>query len=139
VKYPDFTITKPLPRQPPTPRIHCNVGVIEIKTLAYSEQKNVENRKVLVDEALLQTIEYAERLSTSPFSQREPNSLLITTYVVYGKYFTRITMTNHPNLGVVWRAEPWQFVFEEFSLAQGRAPFLYRLCEIAVRHWHYNG
>ena len=44
---------------------------------------------------------------------------------------TRLSNRYHP--------DPWQFVFEEFALAQGRAPFLYRLCEVAVRHWDYNG
>jgi len=139
VKYPDFTLTKPLPRQHPTPRIHCNIGIIEIKTLSDPEEKDVEKGNVSVDDALEQAVQYAERLSDSPFSRLEQNSLFISTYVVYGRYYTRITMTNHGAAGLLWQADPWQFVFEDFALAQGRAPLLYRLCELAVRHWDYNG
>jgi len=93
---------------------------------------DIEKHKLLVDDALRQTFESAERLSRSHFSRREQNSLLITTYQVYGRYYTRITMTNHPTAGLIWEAEPWQFVFEQLALADGRAPFLYRLCELAV-------
>jgi len=138
VKYPDFTLTKPLPRPTPTPRIHCNIGVIEIKTLSRPEERDVEKGNLPVDDALEQAVEYASRLSDSPFSLREQNSLFIATYVVYGKYYTRITVTNQGPVQV-YRAAPWQFAFEDFALAQGRAPFLYRLCELAVRHWDYSG
>lgn len=138
MKYPDFTLTKPLPRQPPTPRIHCNIGIIEIKTCR-PEERHIQNANISVEEALNQTLDYALRLSKSHFSLLQQNSRLIATYLVYGKYYTSITMINHPVAGLVWRAEPWQFVFEDFALAQGRAPFLYRLCELAVSHWVYNG
>jgi len=67
--------------------------------------------KLSLEDALEQTCEYAQRLSKSPFSQLEQNSLLIATYLVYGSYYTRITATNHPTAGLIWRAEPWQFVF----------------------------
>jgi len=138
VKYPDFTLSKPLPRQPPTPRIHCNIGVIEIKTLSLPEERDVEKGKLSVEEALKQALGYAQRLSNSPFSQREQNSTIIPTYVVYGTYYTRLVMIDTP-AGPVWEADPWQYVFEEFALDEDRAPFLFRLCELAVRHWAYNG
>jgi hypothetical protein len=137
VEYPDFTLTKPLPRQPPTPRVHCNIGVIEIKTRSNPQEQHVERGNLSVDDALIQAIGYARRLSTS-FSLREQNSRFIATYVVYGRYYTRVTVTNQGN-ALVSQVAPWQFVFEDFALAHGRAPFLYRLCELAVRHWNYNG
>jgi hypothetical protein len=137
VKYPDFTLTKPLPRQPPTPRIHCNIGVIEIKTRSNPEEQDVEKGNLSVEDALIQAAGYAKRLSTT-FSLQEQNSRFIATYVVYGRYYTRIIVTNQGN-ALVSHADPWQFVFEDFALAQGRAPFLYRLCELAVHHWDYNG
>ena len=137
VKFPDFTVSKPLPRQPPTPRIHCNIGIIEIKTEADPNLQGVERDHYSVDEAVLQAAEYAELLTTT-FSVQEQNSLCIATYVVYGKYYTRITLKYQGNVFVP-AAEEWQFVFEDFALAEGRAPFLYRLCELAVRNWDLDG
>jgi len=101
VKYPDFTLTKPLPRQPPTPRIHCHIGVIEIKTFSRPEERDVEKGNLPVDDALEQAVEYASRLFDSPFSLREQNSLFIATYVVYGKYYTRITVTTRYLYGFI--------------------------------------
>ena len=76
---------------------------------------------------------YAKRFTTSS-SLREQKSRFIASYVVYGRYYMRITVTHQEILSQV---DPWQFVFEDFALDQGRAPFLYRLCELAVRHWGY--
>ena len=136
-KFPDFTVSKPLPRQPPTPRVHCNIGIIEIKTEADADLQGVERDYQSVDEAVLQAVEYAELLSTT-FSVQEQNSLCIATYVVYGKYYTRITFQYQGDL-LSHAIEDWQFVFEDFALAEGRAPFLYRLCELAVRNWDLDG
>ena len=52
--------------------------------------------------------------------------------------YTKVVLINHPQVGLIWDVEPWQFIFEEMALPV-RAPFLYRLCELAVRHWDYNG
>lgn len=134
VSYPDFTLTKPLPRQHLTPRVHCNIGVIEIKTRSNPEEQDVEKGNVSVEDAVMQAVRYPRRLTTT-FSLQEQNSHSIATYVVYGRFYTRITMEN----AFVHLADDWQFVFEDFALAEGRAPFLYRLCELAVRHWDYNG
>ena len=136
VKYPDFTLSKPLPRQPPTPRIHCNIGVVEIKTEPDPEVQGVEMDHLSVDEAVLQAIEYARRL-TNTFSVTEQNSICIPTCVVYGKYYTSVTVFYQGN-ALNYESEDWQFVFEDFALAEGRAPFLYRLCELAVRNWNLN-
>lgn len=135
VNYPDFTVSKPLPRQPPTPRIHCHIGVIEIKTEDDPELQGVERGYFSVEEAVLQIAKYARRLSTT-FSVQGQNSHCIATYLVYGKYYTRITFHNQGNN---FALEDWQFIFEDFALAEGRAPFLYRLCELAVRNWDLDG
>ena len=50
VKYPDFILTKPLPRQPPTPH---NIGIIEIKTSSRPEEGNIQNGKLSVELAVL--------------------------------------------------------------------------------------
>lgn len=97
VNYPDFTLTKPLPHQPPTPRIHCNFGVIEIKTRSNPEEQDVEKGNPTVEDALVQATRYAKRLSTT-FALQEQNSCFIATYVVYGKYYTRIFFTNQGNV-----------------------------------------
>jgi hypothetical protein len=123
VEYPDFTVSKLLPRQPPTPQVHRIIGIIEIITEdLYS-----------VGEAVLQAVKSAKLLSTT-FSVQEQNSLCIAIYVVYGKYYTRITFRD----ALVFTVDDWQFVFEDFALAEGRAPFLYRLCELAVHNWGLN-
>jgi hypothetical protein len=114
VKLLDFTVSKPLPRQPPTPRIHCNIGIIEIKTEADPDRQGVERDYNSVDEAVLQAVEYAELLSTT-FPVQEQNSLCIATYVVYDKYYTRITFQYQGNV-LVPAVEDWQFVFEDFAL-----------------------
>jgi len=137
VTFPDFTLTKPVPREHPTPRIHCNIAVFEIKTQSNPEEQDIEKGNLSVGDAMAQAIGYAHRLTTA-FSIPDQNSQYIAAYLVYGRYYTKITMTDQ----LLYEAEPWQFVFEEFSvaaLAEGRAPLLYRLCELAVRHWNYNG
>jgi hypothetical protein len=135
VKY--FTVSKPLPRQPPTPQVNRNIGVIEIKTEPDPELQSVDNHFGVVKEALLQAVKYAELLTTT-FSVQDQNSLCIATYVVFGKYYTSITF-QHVGDALVHTVEDWQFVFEDFALAEGRAPFLYRLCELAVRNWDLDG
>ena len=134
--FPDFTLSKPLARQRPTPRINCNIGAIEIKTHSNPGQQDIARGNASVDSAVYQAAEYAIRLSTH-FSLLEQNSEIIATYVVYGDFYTRVYLVNE-----VVNTDPWQYIFEEFSpaaLAQGRAPMLFRLCELAVRHWAYNG
>ena len=79
---------------------------------------------------MLQATEYARRLSTT-FSVLEQNSRCIPTYVVYGKYYTRITVEEQGN-ALAYVADDWQCVFEDFALAEGRAPFLYRQCELKI-------
>lgn len=135
----DLPRTKPLPRPHPTPRVHCNIGVLEIKTRSRPtpEEQDIANNNASVDDAVVQAVDYAMRLTTA-FSLLENMSTTIAIYVVYGKFYTKVTtMANgFPIL------TPWQHVFEEFSpaaLAQGRAPMSYRLCELAVRHWAHNG
>ena len=137
VKFPDFTLTKPLPRQLPTPWVHCNIAVFEIKTRSNPDEQDVEKSNTTVENAVMQAVGYARRL-TNAFSLQEQNSPYIATYVVYGTYYMKVTFQNWGN-ALIPVVEPWQYVFEEFALAEGRAPFLYRLCELAVCHWNYNG
>lgn len=136
MKYPDFTFSKPIPRIPPSPRVHCHIGVVEIKTVKPND-RNVENGNSLVWEAISQTQEYSQRLSESPFAFHNHHSQCIPTFLVFGKYYTRLYLVDTP-LGPVWEVDSWLYVFEAMSLPE-RAPFLYRLCEVAVRHWSYNG
>lgn len=117
------------------PRLHVDEALSQYRA----------NRQPLLSIAILgssksrqKAIKYACRLSDSPFSLQDQNSLFIVIYVVYGRYYTRITETNQGHVQL-YQAAPWQFVFEDFALAHGRVPFLYRLCELAVRHWDYSG
>lgn len=71
------------PTAPTANRIHCNIGVIEIKTFSRPEETDVEKGNLSVNDALEQAVDYASRLSDSPFSLREQNSIFIATYVVY--------------------------------------------------------
>ena len=135
--FPDFTLTKPLPHQPSTPRIHCNIAIIEIKTRSNPQEQDVEKGNLSVAEAVAQAVQYSRRLTTT-YSLLEQNSQSIATYVVYGMYYTRVTWVYQGDI-LVHNVDRWQYVFEEFAFADGRAPFLYRLCELAVRHWDYNG
>lgn len=128
--YPDFMISKPLPRPPQTPRVNCPVAVVEIKNLNLTDNLSLM-------EALKQTQKYSERLSESAFSIKPPDSSCIETFLVYGERYSRLRQINTP-AGNFWNASPWQFVFEEMALP-ARAPLLYRLSEIAERHWQYDG
>ena len=85
-----------------------------------------------------QIFDYTRRLSDPAFALLEHNSNIIASYIVYGSYYTKVILINHPHAGVILDVEPWQFIFEEMALPN-RAPFLYRLSELAVRHWNYNG
>lgn len=136
MQYPDFTFTKPIPRIPPSPRVHCHIGVAEIKTLK-PDDKDVENGNATVWEAILQTQGYSQRLSGSPFAIHDQNSQCIATFLVFGKYYTRLYLVDTP-IGPLWEIDPWQHVFEDMSLPE-RAPFLYRLCEVAIPYWNYSG
>jgi hypothetical protein len=138
MQYPDFTFTKPIPRIHPSPRVHCHIGVAEIKTLK-PDGKDVENGNATVWEAILQTQRYSQSLSDSPFAIHDQNYRCISTFLVFGKYYTRLYLFDTP-VGPFssWEIDPWQHIFEDMSLPE-RAPFLYRLCEVAVSHWNYNG
>ena len=85
-----------------------------------------------------QTFDYANRITSAAFALPEPGSQIVASYIVYGKYYTKVTLFDDTRSGKLWDVEPWQFVFEEMALPV-RAPLLYRLCELAVRHWDYNG
>jgi hypothetical protein len=137
MKYPDFIFTKPVPRLPPVPRINCLFGVLEIKS-SDQDAQDIERGKASVEEAMDQTYEYTERLSHPAYALWQPGSQIVASYIVYGGLYTKVVLTNHPHAGLIWDVEPWQFIFEEMALPV-RAPFLYRLCELAVRLWDYNG
>jgi len=46
-------------RAAPDPCIHCNIRVIEIKTLSLPEERDVKKGKLSVEEALKQALGYA--------------------------------------------------------------------------------
>ena len=58
--------------------------------------------------------------------------------LLYGKYYTKVTLFDDTWSGKLWGMEPWRFVFKEVVLPVC-APLLYRLCELTVHHWDYNG
>lgn len=132
MQYPDFTFTKPIPRIPP-----FSLGCIaEIKTLK-PDDKDVENGNATVWEAIIQTQGYSQHLSDSPFAIHNQNSQCIPTFLLFGKYYTHLYLVDTP-VGPLWEIYPWQHVFEDMLLPE-RAPFLYRLCDVAVPHWNYDG
>ena len=128
MRFVDFFITKPFPRPISTPRINNALAVIEIKT-ALNATEDILKFKASVDDAILQLMDYCDRLSQGAFALTDQTGV-IPGYLVFGDCYTQVKKNNG-----LWEVEPWQFVFEEMVLNEGRAPFLYRLCELAVTHW----
>lgn len=128
MRFVDFLITKPFPRPISAPRVNNALAVIEIKT-ALNATKDILKFNASVDDALLQLMDYCDRLSQGAFA-RTDQTRVIPGYLVFGNWYTQVKKNNG-----VWEMDPWQFVFEEMVSNEGRAPFLYRLCELAVTHW----
>jgi len=128
MRFVDFFITKPFPRPISAPRINNALAVIEIKTVLNATE-DILKFKASVDDAILQLMDYCDRLSQGAFAQTDQMGV-IPGYLVFGDCHTQVKNNNG-----LWEVEPWQFVFEDMVLNEGRAPFLYRLCELAVTHW----
>lgn len=75
------------------------------------------------------------RLSRSAYTQNDPSSSLVPSYIVYGKHYAKATTVLTPGDERRLRLEPLQYVLEQLDLNAGRAPLAYRLCELAVKHW----
>lgn len=128
MRFIDFFITKPFPRPTSVPRINSALAVIEIK-IALNATEDILKFKASVDDAILQLMDYCDRLSQGAFALTDQTGV-IPGYLVFGDCYTQVKKNNG-----LWEVEPWQFVFEEMVLNEGRAPFLYRLCELAVTYW----
>ncbi|KAF5378103.1 hypothetical protein D9615_007569 [Tricholomella constricta] len=125
VKFPDFVFTKAFPRRMQNPRVNMPFGIVEIKTSMHDEA-DIQGEKVTAYEAMDQINDYTTRLSQAAFAVHELDTAIIASYLVYGKYYAKVVWN-----GSVYTLTPWQFIMEEMALPD-RAPFLYRLCELAV-------
>jgi hypothetical protein len=105
MKFVDFFITKPLPRQVGTPRINSPLLALEIKS-KQSATEEIVQQKIVVDNAILQLAEYCETLSSGAFARVGPTGF-IPAFLVYGQYYSKLQFNNG-----LWDAEPFQFVFE---------------------------
>ncbi|KAG6825078.1 hypothetical protein H0H92_004759 [Tricholoma furcatifolium] len=119
VGYPDFVISKVHPRRPPAPRVNAPCLLVEIKTSDTAESDlNREGRLLAtVNDALEQIVAYNERLRTAAFSMNDPISGEIPSYIVYGKYYAKVTAFGPDDYFI----DDWQFVSEEMALPD-RAP-----------------
>jgi len=59
-------------------------------------------------------------------------------YLVFGSMYTRLEFENPVGvIGPVLEAQPWLPVFQHLDINNvGTAPFTYRMCELAHRHWN---
>ena len=91
MKYPDFLFTKPLPQRHSAPHINCLFGILEIKA-SDEATENIEKCKALVSEAMEQTYDYVNHITSAVFALPEPSSQIVASYIVYGKYYTKVTL-----------------------------------------------
>ncbi|KAG6843693.1 hypothetical protein H0H87_001557 [Tephrocybe sp. NHM501043] len=131
MKFPDFLITKVNPRDWGNPRVNAPCVVIEIKTSDKDEWDITIGNKAIAD-SMQQLILYTDRVSKALFTMEEPNANIIPSFLTYGKYYSKVILTNG-----MYSFQPWLLISEQMALPD-RAPLLYRLCEIAVGHWDSN-
>lgn len=107
--------------------------VIEIKAKKRDvAEREINNRRSAVDDAILQLSEYCDKLSKGDHAQLDGTGR-IAAFLIYGEFYTRIRYDDNTR---IWRPDPFQAVFEELALNDGRAPLLYRLSELAVNFWN---
>lgn len=82
MRFVDFFITKPFPRPISVPRINNAIAVIEIKT-ALNATEDILKFKASVDDAILQLMDYCDRLSQGAFAQTGQTGV-IPGYLVFG-------------------------------------------------------
>ena len=95
-----------LPQKPPAPCINCLFGIFEIKTLN-DDFDNIEKGKASVYKAMEQTYDYARRVSTPAFSLPEFGLQVVLSYIVYGRYYTKVTLSIDLEVGHIWDVKPW--------------------------------
>ncbi|KAJ6530446.1 hypothetical protein B0H10DRAFT_2248187 [Mycena sp. CBHHK59/15] len=118
--YPDFLVTKAIPRGLKTPRINRPVVLIEVKTMVEAERTQPPRRPCYNWGNIVNP--------ESAFAVKE--GAILPSFLVFGRFYTQLEIASNG----VYEARDWQYVFEEFALPD-RAPFLYRLCELAVLCW----
>ena len=84
---------------------------------------DIEKGKASVYEAMEQTYDYARQVSTPAFSLPEFGLQVVLSYIVYGRYYTKVTLSIDLEVGHIWDVKPWQFIFKEMALPD-RAPLL---------------
>ena len=63
-----------------------------------------------------QTYDYARQVSTPAFSPPEFGLQVVLSYIVYGRYYTKVTLSIDLEVGHIWDVKPWQFIFKEMAL-----------------------
>ena len=76
---------------------------------------DIEKGKASVYKAMEQTYDYARRVSTPAFSPPEFGLQVVLSYIVYGRYYTKVTLSIDLEVGHIWDVKPWQFIFKEMA------------------------
>ncbi|KAJ6580255.1 hypothetical protein B0H10DRAFT_905660 [Mycena sp. CBHHK59/15] len=90
--YPDFLVTKAIPRGLKTPRINRPVVLIEVKTMveAYTQ---IVRKNATAAEALLQLGKYCEPMSESAFAVKE--GAILPSFLVFGRFYTQLEIASN--------------------------------------------
>jgi len=133
MKYPDFVVSKTVPTQHQANRFKHILAVLEIK-IDHDDIANINNSLASISSALEQLAGYSRGLASMPHAQLSSDGVF-PSYLLYGSMYTQL---QHHVTGD-WRvleAEPWQYIFQKLDPEAKTAPFTYRMCELAIRHWN---
>ncbi|KAJ7753446.1 hypothetical protein B0H16DRAFT_1459346 [Mycena metata] len=130
IQYPDFMVTKTFPMPLDSPRRKHILTIIEIKV----DSKDVEAvsedppRSTFAG-AQTQLERYIDRITrTQGISCEAP----FVAYLVYGRFYQRVTVDTVRPFGGSWDEPEWIFV----RPSPEHTPFLDILCQISATHWN---
>jgi len=132
MQYPDFVVSKTIPTQHQADRFKYIIAVLEIKN-DHDDIANIKKSYATVSNALEQLGEYSARLAAMPHAKLSADGVL-PSYLLYGSMYTQFRQFVDGGWEVL-EGEPWQYVFQQLGPGAVTAPFTYRMCELAVRHW----
>lgn len=125
MKYPDFIVSKTVPTAPQEDRFKHILAIVEIKR---------SDANPLF--ALSQLVDYTMNAEQMGHAQI-PTSGALPSYLLLGLKYTWLEIWSGYGIWPKgYQAAPWQYVFEHLDLDAGTAPFMYRMCDLAVCHWN---
>ena len=135
MKYPNFIISKTISKQAPHPHIKHHITIIEIKTDCNSVN-NIQSCASNIQAALTQLLRYYLHMEQLPHAQ-VPIGGTFPSFLVYGRIYMKLERVFDPlTSSLHFRAQLWQYVFQQAAPGGGTANFMDNMCQLAVLHWN---